>query len=338
MRYIKYLIFLTLLSLAIYGGYFLYTLNTPNSDSQAIKNFTIQPKWGSVMISQELDRAGLIKNWVVFELYVWYRGTSSQLQPGNYDLKMNLTAKELAQILTRGADAVVLKEISLTLIEGWNNNDYAEYLNKQGFGQPADFFEIIQKKQSWWDNYDFLASRPKDRDLEGYLFPDTYRVYRNATIKDIVNKMLENFGRKLTPQLRAEIEKQGKTIHEILTLASIVEKEVPTPADRKTVAGIFYKRLENNIGLQSDATLNYITKKGTVQPSYEDTRVDNPYNTYKYRGLPPGPICHPGLDAIIAAIYPAPTDYLYFLTTPEGKVIYSRTYEEHLAAKRKYLK
>lgn len=338
MKYTKYLILIIILALLTGIGYYFNTLNSSNSKSEEIKTFAIQPKQGSVAISRELKKEGLIKNWAVFELYVWSKGISSLLQPGEYDLPKNLTIKEIARILSRGARSGAFKEITLTFIEGWNNKDYAEYLNKQGFSQAEDFFEMVQKKQAWWDEYDFLTSRPLDRDLEGYLFPDTYRVYKNAAIEEIVQKMLDNFGRKLSPELRAEIKKQGKTFHEILTLASIIEKEVSTPADRKLVAGIFYKRLKNNIGLQSDATVNYITKKGAVQPSRDDTRVDNPYNTYKYKGLPPGPICHPGLDAILAAIYPASNPYMYFLTTPEGEVIYSRTYEEHLAAKEKYLK
>ncbi|MFA6322345.1 MAG: endolytic transglycosylase MltG [Candidatus Buchananbacteria bacterium] len=338
LRLFKKIVIIILLLIVGYGAYFYYTLNVANTSSSDLVKFTIQPKWGSMVISQELKKTGLIRDWMVFEFYVWYRGTSSYLQPGEFDLKKNYTIKEIAQVLTRGAENVILKEVNLTFIEGWNNNDYAQYLAKQGFGQDSDFLNLVQKKQAWWDNFDFLGSRPKDRDLEGYLFPDTYRVYKNATIKDIVSKMLENFGKKLTPKMRNDIIKQNKSIHEILTLASIVEKEVSSEKDRKLVAGIFYKRLKINMGLQSDATLNYITNKGTVQPSIDDTKLDSLYNTYKYRGLPPGPICNPGISAIEAAIYPTVSDYLYFLTTPDGQTIYSKTYEQHLAAKRKYLK
>jgi len=338
MKYIKFLVIIFVFLTAVLVGYFFYILNEPNSFSQDSKTFTIQPKWGSVIISQELENQGFIRNWVVFELYIWYQGSSGLLQPGNYDLKLNSNIKEIVRFLTRKPEALTFKEVTLTFIEGWNNQQYAEYLVKQGFGQEQDFFNIIQKKQLWWSDYAFLSSRPKELDLEGYLFPDTYRVYEDAKVEDIVKKMLNNFGKKLTPELLTEIEKQGKTVHEILTLASIIEKEVPNDHERKMVSDIFYKRLENNIGLQSDATLNYITGKGTVRPSLEDTRLDNPYNTYKYRGLPPGPICNPSLSSILASIYPTPNEYFYFLTTPEGKVIYSKTYEEHLAAKRKYLK
>ena len=138
--------------------------------------------------------------------------------------------------------------------------------------------------------------------------------------------------------MRTDIKKQGKSLSDIIILASIIEKEVPHPEDMKKIAGIFYQRLEINMALQSDATINFITNKGTTRPSAEDLQINSPYNTYKNPGLPPGPISNPGIEAIKAAIYPQAGDYFYFLTTPEGQVIYSRTYADHLAAKYKYYK
>ncbi|OGY89834.1 MAG: hypothetical protein A2927_01170 [Candidatus Komeilibacteria bacterium RIFCSPLOWO2_01_FULL_45_10] len=149
--------------------------------------------------------------------------------------------------------------------------------------------------------------------------------------------MLDNFGAKLTQEMRVDIKNAGKSIFEVITLASIIEKEVRTEQDMKMVADIFNKRLEQGIALQSDATVNYVTGKGLVQPTAADIAVDNLYNTYKYRGLPPGPIANPGLKAIKAAIYPTPNQYYYFLTTAEGEVIYSQTYQEHLKNKSVYL-
>ena len=150
--------------------------------------------------------------------------------------------------------------------------------------------------------------------------------------------MVDTLDKKLTPDLRDEIKKRNKTIHEILTLASIIEKEVSSDEDRKLVSGIFYKRLEIGMPLQSDATVNYVSGKSELRPTFDDISIDNVYNTYKYRGLPPGPINSPGLLAIISAIYPKENPYLYYLTTRDGQAIYSRTHDEHVAAKRKYLK
>ena len=253
---------------------------------------------------------------------------------GQYLLAQNLNIKEIAQILSRGAG--VTKEITLTFIEGWNNKDIAKYLAEKGIAQPNDFYEVVQKKADWWDDYDFLLSKPRNLDLEGYLFPDTYRIFRDASIKDVVQRTLNNFDQKLTPELRNEIERQGKTIHDIITLASILEKEVSTDQDRQMVADIFYKRIEAGIALQADSTVNYATGKSVSRATAEDLKIDSPYNTYKYKGLPPGPISNPGISAIRAAIYPSRNSYWYFLTTPEGKVIYSKTFEEHKAAKAKY--
>jgi len=168
------------------------------------------------------------------------------------------------------------------------------------------------------------------------LFPDTYRVFRDASISDIVKKILDNFNQKLTSELRFEIKSQGKNIHQILTLASILEKEVSTDQDRKLVAGIFYKRLELGMPLQADSTVNYVTGKDSSRASAKDLEIDSPYNTYKYRGLPPGPISNPGISSILAAIYPSSNNYLYFLTTPDGQVIYNETHDQHVIDKAKY--
>jgi len=311
-----------------------YTLNIPVSSSNETKEFKIESGWGSAKISEELKNAGLIRSLKVFQLYAWEKGMSSRLQDGEYFLSESLSIKEIAQILTRGAGAT--KELNLTFIEGWDNQEYAEYLHDQGLASTSDFFEVIQKKADWWDEYEILASRPRTADLEGYLFPDTYRVYRDAPIKDIVQKMLNNLEKKITPELRSEIENQGKTIHEILTLASILEQEVITDEDRQVVADIFYRRLEIGMPLQADSTINYVTGKSVSRAEATDLNIDSPYNTYKYKGLPPGPICNPGMSAIQAAVYPTKNSYLYFLTTPDGQVIYNETHDGHVAAKAKY--
>jgi len=331
----KLLIILLVLVLAGWL-YYDHSLNQPVTNNPKQREFKVEKGWGSTQISQELQKAGLIRSAWLFQFYTWQQGISSRLQDGEYFLAQNLSLKEIAQILSRGAG--VTKEITLTFIEGWNNQEIADYLAKNGLAQPADFFAIVQKKAAWWDEYDFLASRPKTADLEGYLFPDTYRIYRDASLTDIVRKMLNNFDNKLTLELRSEITRQGKTIHGILTLASILEKEVSTENDRKLVADIFYKRLQAGMPLQADSTVNYVTGKGITRSSAADIQIDSPYNTYKYKGLPPGPICNPGLDAIKAAIYPLKNDYWYFLTTPDGTVIYSKTHDEHVAAKAKYYK
>ena len=180
---------------------------------------------------------------------------------------------------------------------------------------------------------------PDNADLEGFLFPDTYRIDKAAAAADIIKKMLDNFQRKLTPAMLEEIKRQNKSVYEIIALASLVEKEVRTADDMKIVSGIFWQRIKNRQGLESCATLAYILGVNKAQYSVADTKIDSPYNTYKYRGLPPGPIANPGLNAITAAIYPEETDYNYFLSDPAtGQTIFSRTLGEHNLNKAKYLK
>jgi UPF0755 protein len=180
--------------------------------------------------------------------------------------------------------------------------------------------------------------------LEGYLYPDTYRVFASSTPEEIITKMLSNFDKKLTPQMREDIAASGHTINQIVTMASIIEKEAPISyqtgdnRDARIISGIFWRRLKNDQPLQSCATLAYVLGVDKKQYSGTDTQVNSPYNTYVNRGLPPGPISNPGILAIEAAIYPLASDYNYFLT-PSGsqKIVYAATYEEHLRNKEKYL-
>jgi len=328
--------FKKLLILLIVGIIFILTfywwlVNISISNDKTEVLFVVEKGWGSTKISHELKDQGFIRSALAFQMYTWTNGFSSRLIDGEYNLSSSMSLKEIAQIL-RGGSAEK-KEVNITIIEGWTNADIAKYLETQGFGKADDFMAIVQKKADWWDDYDFLASKPNNIDLEGYLFPDTYRVYRDASLESIVKKMLDNFNIKLSAEIRGDIKKQGKTIHEIITLASVIEKEVRTAEERKMVADIFYKRLDIGMALQSDATVNYVTGRGVARASAQDLQVESLYNTYKYRGLPPGPISHPALSAILAAVYPTKNDYWYFLTTPSGEVVYSETFEEHVRAK-----
>lgn len=249
-------------------------------------------------------------------------------------------------------------EETVQIIEGWNLYDFSEYFDNQKLWSQKEFFALTgeprvdyrRRAQATWpedfsSQFTFLADKPMHYSLEGYLFPDTYRVYASSSVRELVIKMLSNFDKKLTAKMRADIKAQGRSIYEVVILASIVEKEAPIDyrggdnRDARLIAGVFLNRLEIGQGLQSDATLSYIYNDNKPAHSGAELEIDSPYNTYKYRGLPPGPICNPGLLALEAAIYPLETDYNYFLT-PKGKstVIYAKTYEEHLQNKYKYLK
>jgi UPF0755 protein len=250
---------------------------------------------------------------------------------------------------------VYKEEKTLKILEGWTLNDIAAYLGNAGWQMEEfnniageakiDYREASDTLPDFSDKFSFLQDKPKYFGLEGFLFPDTYRVFADASTEEVIVKMLENFDRKLTSELREEIERQGKSIYDVIIMASLIEKEAPINyndpenRDARIVSDIFWGRLEIGQALESDATLSYWFGDTNPAHSGEELAVDTPYNSYKYRGLPPTPICNPGIKAIEAAIYPIDTDYNYFLTSLDGEnIYYARTYKEHLDNKYKYLK
>lgn len=248
-----------------------------------------------------------------------------------------MTITQIAQKITLGE---VIKK-NLTIMEGWDLQDIGRYLGKEGICSSQDFLKTVNylDLQKLSDKFSFLANKPERSSIEGYIFPDTYEITPDNTgIDEFLGKAFSNFDAKFSNDLRQETEKQKKSIFEILTAASLIEKEVKTLEDKKIVSGILWKRIEIGMPLQVDATIAYITGKNSTDISINETKIDSPYNTYKYRGLPVGPICNPGLDSIIAAIYPKKSQYLYYLSAPGGKTIFSKTFTEHQAAKQKYLK
>jgi len=331
-----FLVVLLIFFIILFGAYWYYirAINEKNSGAAEKLRFVVQQGETSEDISKQLKDAGLIRSNLFFDLYAWQSGNDDKLQSGEYDIPKNLSIKDVIRLLSSAKERLQNK---ITIIEGWKISDIAQYFDDNAITKKENFVWAVEHKAAWWDRFELLKNKPRDRDLEGYLFPDTYLVYKDASIDDIIEKMLSNLEKKYTPEMRDETKRLGFSTHEILTLASIIEREVSTDDDRAVVSGIFHNRLKAGMGLQSDATVNYVTGKGKTQPSYDDVSVDSPYNTYKYRGLPPGPIGSPGLSAIRAALYPKESEYIYFLTTPEGKAIYSKTYEEHIIAKRKYL-
>ncbi len=341
------LFLLILIVIVIAGGWLFKVIYIGQKGSGQTKNFIIKQGEGVNQISKNLKDEDLLDSSFIFETLLWLKGAENKVKAGDYKIKDTWSISELINALISGK--TIENETNITIIEGWNLQDIADYLEKQNIAKANNFLDIVgypaidynqnsdlPKPKDFSDDYPFLASKPKNLSLEGYLFPDTYRIYKNATIEDIVRKMLDNFGQKITPEMMTDIKKQGKNLHEILTLASIIEKEANTLENKKRVAGVYYNRLAKGIALQADPTVNYITGKTTDRPTYEDLENDNPYNTYLYPGLPPGPITNPGLDSITAAIYPEKNDYYYFINTPGGDMVFSKTFEEHKQNRLKY--
>lgn len=250
--------------------------------------FSITKGEGSREIGYNLQKQGLIRFSPLFRIYVATTGVSFKLQAGDYLLSPAMSMFDIVQKFTTGD---VIQE-RLTIVEGWNIKDIQDYFTKKGYT-----IEISPA-------------------LEGYLFPDTYHISRTASNEEIIAMMRTNFEKKFNNDLKQETARQGKTIHDIVIMASLIEKEVQTLEDKKTVAGILWKRLSIGMALQVDAA---------------------PV-TYQERGLPLNPIANPGLDSLKVSLYPQDSPYWYYLSTPEGKTIFSKTLEEHNIAKAKYLK
>jgi len=290
----------------------------PRNSSGQEEVFSIKKGESLMEIANNLENQGLIKNKMFFILYIFSAGDAKKLQAGEYFLSPSESINRIAEKIISGD----ITKIVVTIPEGFTVRQIEE---KMGLKLPGE-------------------------DLEGFLFPDTYQFPLRVSGEEVVKKMRDNFDKKLAPY-RNEISGAGLTISEIVTMASLLEKEVKTKEDKEIVSGILWKRLENNISLQVDATITYILRYKTTNPegvaprpygariSKEDLQIDSPYNTYKYLGLPLGPICNPGLDSILAAIYPESSEFWYYLSPLDDEgTIFSETLEKHNIAKEKYLR
>jgi len=303
----------------------IYVPLNPGSHETVV--FTVEKGWGSDDIANNLQKLGIIRSSYFFKIYSVLSLKHPMLQAGEYNLSSKMSIHQIANKMAQGD---VIKD-NVVILEGWNTKDIGKYLESKGICKQDYFVSLTKKDYS--DEFDFLADKPKTADLEGYLFPDTYEISKTETCEDILNAMLANFGQKLTPTLRTEIKNQKKSIFDIVTMSSLLEKEIRTLDDKKIVSGILWKRIAIGMPLQLDSTIIYIT--GNPEISVKDKTINSPYNTYKYYGLPKGPISNPGINSITAAIYPKTTNYWYYLS--DGKTIFSETLEQHNAARAKYL-
>jgi UPF0755 protein len=335
-------VFVILIGLAAGLGLVIYdrAVSLPVGKTGEDVFFEVKSGQGVSEIASGLEQAGLIRSSWFFEVYVWQEGVESDFQAGNYALNPGQSISEIVRLMRQGN--TINQEVTVRTIEGWDIRDIDSYLVERGLAAEGEFAALAKQPVSEWsfgfERPDFLSSLPGRADLEGFLFPDTYRVFRDSEPRDIIERMLNNFGKKVTKEMIADVESRGLSLYDIITLASLVEKEVRSAEDMRKVAGVFWQRIANGQPLESCATLAYILGVDKPQYSIADTEIDSPYNTYQNQGLPPGPISNPGLNAIQAAIDPEMTDYNYFLSRPDtGETVFSRTYQEHLRNKAKYL-
>ncbi|HCU70877.1 MAG TPA: endolytic transglycosylase MltG [Candidatus Moranbacteria bacterium] len=328
-----FLFFLIALCAAFF--YFRAQIYFSQGDKKQNVLFKIEKGESKDEIGENLSKKGIIKNKLYFLAYFAIKRETKSIYPGEYLINGNMTIPELATVITNPKkiyEKVLFKE-------GWTAKIMAEELESHGFS-GKDFLDVVNNpSKETISQFKVLKDKPQDASLEGYLFPDTYYFSKEATAEGIIKKILNNTEEKMDDSLISDIEKNRKTIFETIVLASIVEKEMARASEAKLIAGVFQNRLDNDMLLQSDAPLTYILGDKEDQHSLKDLDLDSPYNTYKNKGLPPGPISNPGMDAILAAINPEKSDYHFFLTAKEeGKLttIFSKTFEEHVANRKKY--
>lgn len=282
-------------------------------------------------IASTLKRQDLIRSERAFTWHVRLNGLAPEIKSGRFQLSGERSSEEIARALTEESALAT----RFTIPEGLTQYAVAERLKQLGVADAAEFREL---KAADFPEYDFLRVLPDGATLEGYLFPETYAMPLPGTsAHDVAKVMLDQFREELAG-FRNAVETSGRSIHEIVTLASIVEEEVRTTEDRRLVAGVLFRRLEEDIRLDIDATVRYALDKPSDALTASDLDSDDPYNTRRFKGLPPGPIANPGTESILAVLEPTDSPYLFYLSAADGTTIFARTLEEHNANVEEYLR
>ncbi len=288
-------------------------------------------------IGRRLEDMAVIDSAAQFEVLVALMGYDRMLQAGEYEFNQHSPALEVVYRIRNGQTSPRL----VTVVEGWRLQEIADAFAAQGV--PRD--EFLAAAEAGLYDYPFLAGLGQDDSLEGYLFPATYPVGSLDKPEDIVRRMLDAFQQNVPAEVEQKAADLGLTLHEAVTLASVIEREARVPEERPVMAQVFLSRLRLGMPLEADPTVQYAIaspesvrlygywKQGLTR---SDLETASPYNTYRFRGLPPGPICSPGLDSILAAVSPADTNYLYFVAKPDGSHAFAETLSEHLENVERY--
>ncbi len=298
-------------------------------------DFKVESGTSGIGVGSDLQEQEFISGSLPWRIALIRAGKDKPLQAGTYKMQAGEDLKTVIGRMQKGE--VVPDDLTITFPEGFTLKQIAARVAARGIGSEADFLSAA-KVGNFSSQFSFLEGLPASQSLEGYLFPDTYRAFGDDTPNDIIKRMLGNFDKKITPELREEISKSGRTLDQIVNMASIVEREVNRTADLPKVADVLWKRYDDGAGLGADATIRYALNDWEKSLTVQDLDLDSPYNTRKYRGLPPTAIGNPGLTAILAALRPEKNDFYYYLSTSSGETIFAKTNDEHNRNKVKYLR
>ncbi len=305
-----------------------------DSSDRTPRTFVVREGETTAEIASRLESAGLVSHGMLFRLLAEGEGLASDLAAGEYELYPAMRPSEILAIFSAGRTR---PGPMVTIPEGWRSEEIAERLASRGIAPAGRFLEVVRRGRS---DLPALSSRPAGASLEGYLFPDTYSYDPRTDAESMAERMVRQFDQRFTAEMWERSAALGMSVHQVVTLASIIEREAVLPDERQLMAGVFYNRLREGIPLQTDPTVQFAVAtadpesqkrygwwKSSLTP--QDLAVDSPYNTYGHPGLPPGPICSPGLASLRAAVEPAVTDYLYFVARPDGSHAFARTLQEH---------
>lgn len=297
----------------------------------AVKEITVTENTDLLSIAKQLDDEGVINYGTIFKFYVRIKGDNEGVLAGSYSLNPNM---DYGQIVDTLVNASSTETMQITIPEGYSVAQIKQLLLDEHVCTSDAIDEALNEYPF---KHEFLQSElPAEEGwLEGYLFPDTYEIYKgNATVVDTVNKMLNNFDSKYDDEIKAGAEALGRSMHDIVTIASLIEREAQADSERATIAGVIYNRLNNASEfpyLQVDASVLYGLGRTGGALSQEDLDKDTPYNLYTKEGLPPGPICNPGYASLYAAAYPEQHNYYYYVAMPDGTHLFANSYAEHEA-------
>jgi UPF0755 protein len=318
-------------------------LDTPvNPEDSRKVTFTVPPGRSAVQIGDDLYAQNLIRSPLTFRTLVEARGVGGKIESGDYELSPSMTTGEIVTVLSKGASR---SGITVTIPEGWRAEQAAQKIEELGIARSDDVLGLVRGGAA--TGLPLAEPPPPGATLEGYLFPETYEVAKGASARTMVEMMARQFDKAVSVSMRQRIQARGLTLHQGLTLASIVEREAALPAEQPIIASVYLNRLKQDMPLQADPTTQYAVANADLQTalgfgywkqelSRDDLRLASPYNTYVQHGLPPGPICSPGLAAIDAVANPAETEYLYFVAKGDGSHVFAKTDAEHAANVERY--
>ena len=290
---------------------------------------------GTDSIADILSDAKLIKNKLVFKINVKMSGKASQFKAGEYQFDQSYTNGEIIDDIAAGK--IYHSGPKVTVKEGATSIEIIDELVKKNLGTKENYEKLINNPDEFRDKYEFLKDK-NIKSLEGFLYPSTYFCTEGESEREVISRMLNKFDEMYKYKIKPEMDKhKDLNFYDVMKMASIIEKEAVVDKDRPLISSVFYNRLAKDMPLQSDATIQYAFKERKKVVTYEDLKIESPYNSYKYKGLPPTPIANPSWKSIEAAINPAETDYLYFVAkTDGGENNYAKTYEEHLKNEKRY--